>query len=134
MRGMDAIPYNQKDLLSADLVRLLDVAHDVSFLTAAAPNRGAVPRNQPADAERVAPALRTRARRVLAVAAAHGDRRLVLGAWGCGVFRNDPVTVADAFAAALTDTAGWFDEVTFAVLDRADGPVRAAFADRFNGV
>ncbi|MFE9203548.1 TIGR02452 family protein [Micromonospora sp. NPDC006431] len=135
----------QRDLLYSDRVihsprvpvfrddkgRLLDAAHEVSFLTAAAPNRGAVLRNQPADAERVAPALRTRARRVLAVAAAHGHRRLVLGAWGCGVFRNDPATVAEAFALALADAAGWFDQVTFAVLDRAGGPVEAAFADRF---
>ncbi|WP_446215081.1 TIGR02452 family protein [Micromonospora sp. IBHARD004] len=135
----------QRDLLYSDRViqsprvpvfrddkgRLLDAAHEVSFLTAAAPNRGAVLRNQPADIDRVAPVLRTRARRVLAVAAAHGHRRLVLGAWGCGVFRNDPATVAEAFALALADAAGWFDQVSFAVLDRADGPVYAAFAARF---
>jgi hypothetical protein len=42
------------------------------------------------------------AERVLAVAAHHGARRLVLGAWGCGVFRNDPREVADAFHAHLT--------------------------------
>ncbi|SCG70451.1 TIGR02452 family protein [Micromonospora inositola] len=135
----------QRDLLYSDRVihsprvpvfrddrgRLLDAAHEVSFLTAAAPNAGAVLRNQAADVERVAPVLRTRARRVLAVAAAHGHRRLVLGAWGCGVFRNDPDTVAEAFALALADAAAWFDQVTFAVLDRADGPIHAAFAARF---
>ncbi|WNM38517.1 TIGR02452 family protein [Micromonospora halotolerans] len=134
----------QRDLLYSDRVihsprvpvfrddrgRLLDAVHEVSFLIAAAPNRGALLRQQPADADRVAPALRTRARRVLAVAAAHGHRRLVLGAWGCGVFRNDPGTVADAFATALADAPGWFDQVTFAVLDRADGPTYAAFARR----
>ena len=32
---------------------------------------------------------------MLAVAAAHEHRVLVLGAWGCGVFRNDPALVAD---------------------------------------
>ncbi|WP_319460202.1 TIGR02452 family protein [Micromonospora sp. RTP1Z1] len=135
----------QRDLLYSDRViysprvsvfrddkgRLLDAAHEVSFLTAAAPNRGEVLRNQPGDADRVAPVLRARARRVLAVAAAHDHRRLVLGAWGCGVFRNDPATVADAFALALADAAGWFDQVTFAVLDRVDGPVHAAFTARF---
>jgi hypothetical protein len=42
--------------------------------------------------------------------------------------------VADAFATALADAPGWFDEVTFAVLDRTGGPVRAAFADRLGGV
>ncbi|MFE9689536.1 TIGR02452 family protein [Micromonospora sp. NPDC005806] len=135
----------QRDLLYSDRVvhsprvpvfrddkgRLLDATHSVSFLTAAAPNRGAVLRNQGDDADRVAPALRTRARRVLAVAAAYGHRRLVLGAWGCGVFRNDPVTVAEAFDLALADAPGWFDQITFAVLDRVDGPAYAAFAARF---
>lgn len=117
-----------------DKGRLLDDVHEVSLLTAAAPNRGAVLRNQPADADRVAPVLGARARRVLAVTAAHGHRRLVLGAWGCGVFRNDPAVVADAFAVALAAVPGWFDQVTFAVLDRNDGPTRAAFADRLGGV
>jgi uncharacterized protein (TIGR02452 family) len=109
--------------------QLLDAAYEVSFLTSAAPNRGAVPRGR---ADRVAAALVRRARRVLAVAAAHGHRCLVLGAWGCGVFRNDPAVVADAFADALVDGAGSFDRVVFAVWDEAKGsPVRAAFAARF---
>jgi uncharacterized protein (TIGR02452 family) len=109
--------------------QLLESPYDVSFLTAAAPNRGAVPGNR---AGQVATILAVRARRVLAVAAAHGHRRLVLGAWGCGVFRNDPAIVAGAFADALDESAGWFDRVVFAVLDHTKGtPVRAAFAARF---
>jgi len=108
---------------------LLQTPYDVSFLTAAAPNRGAVPRSR---AGQVAAILAVRARRVLAVAAAHGHRCLVLGAWGCGVFRNDPAIVADVFAEALVDSAGWFDRVVFAVCDHTKGtPVRAAFAARF---
>ncbi|MEV6601749.1 TIGR02452 family protein [Actinoplanes sp. NPDC051346] len=110
---------------------LLEDPYEVSFLTAAAPNRGAVPRGR---AGQVATVLAARARRVLAVAAAHGHRRLVLGAWGCGVFRNDPATVADAFADALAGGEGWFDQVVFAVLDEAPGaPVRTAFTARFPG-
>ncbi|MEU7866396.1 TIGR02452 family protein [Dactylosporangium sp. NPDC049140] len=109
--------------------RLLESPYQVSFLTAAAPNRGALPAGR---AGQVAAALAARARRVLAVAAAHDHRRLVLGAWGCGVFRNDPQTVAAAFGDALADSAGCFDEVVFAVLDHAKGaPVRAAFTTRF---
>jgi uncharacterized protein (TIGR02452 family) len=109
--------------------QLLESPYHVSFLTAAAPNRGAVPANR---ADQVAATLAVRARRVLAVAATHGHRHLVLGAWGCGVFRNDPAMVADAFASALADSAGWFDRVVFAVLDnKKAAPVRGAFADRF---
>jgi len=69
---------------------------------------------------------------VLAVAARHGLRELVLGAWGCGVFRNDPAEVAAAFDDALALYGAAFGRVVFAVWDRtASSANRAAFADRF---
>jgi uncharacterized protein (TIGR02452 family) len=112
---------------------LLPEPYPVSFLTAAAPNRGAIARSQPEHLPDVPAVLARRATRVLAVAAAHGHRRLVLGAWGCGVFGNDPATVAAAFAAAL-DRGRWFDLVVFAVLDRQAGtPTHAAFARALAG-
>jgi uncharacterized protein (TIGR02452 family) len=108
---------------------LLPGPYPVSFLTAAAPNRGALARTQPEHLPRVQPTLIRRAGRVLAIAAAHGHRRLVLGAWGCGVFGNHPRDVAQAFAAAL-QTNPWFEEVTFAVLDDRNGaPTYSAFAE-----
>ncbi|WP_241780085.1 TIGR02452 family protein, partial [Streptomyces wadayamensis] len=77
-----------------------------------------------------------RAERVLEVAAAQGVRRLVLGAWGCGVFRNDPAEVAGAFRRLLTAPgarfATTFDTVVFAVLDRSKaGTTRSAFERTF---
>ncbi|MFI6762406.1 TIGR02452 family protein [Micromonospora sp. NPDC050417] len=114
-----------------DKGNLLDQPYQVAFLTSAAPNLGAILRNQPADAAEVPAVLRRRAERVLRVAAAHGHRRLVLGAWGCGVFRNDAATVARAFAGALAEVNG-FDEVVFGVYDNLSGtPVHAAFAEVF---
>lgn len=100
-----------------DTGALLDQPYLVSMITAAAPNLAAIRPNQPDLAESVPAAVRARALRVLQVAAAYGDRRLVLGAWGCGVFGNSPVVVADSFAAALRQVTA-FDEVVFAVLDR----------------
>ena len=68
---------------------------------------------------------------MLEVAAAHGHRTIVLGAWGCGVFRNDPVMVADAFAQTLR-AVNKFDHVVFAILDGLPGAaVFAAFNARF---
>ncbi len=114
-----------------DKGELLDRPHHATFLTTAAPNLGAILRNQPDDAADVPAVLRRRARRVLEVAAAHGHRTLVLGAWGCGVFRNDPATVADAFAGALREVDR-FDRVIFAVYDNLPHtPVHATFASRF---
>ncbi|BCB91348.1 TIGR02452 family protein [Phytohabitans suffuscus] len=111
-----------------DGLRLLDRPHRTAFVTAAAPNLRAVVTNQPELAPTVPAVLRARALRVVEVAAAHGHRRLVLGAWGCGVFGNAPSTVAAAFMAAL-DRVDAFDHVIFAVLDRAPGtPTFHAFA------
>ncbi|WEH38356.1 TIGR02452 family protein [Streptomyces sp. AM 2-1-1] len=116
---------------------LLEVPCAAGFLTSPAPNAGVIRRQTPEEAHRVPAALARRAERVLEVAAACGYRRLVLGAWGCGVFQNDPAQVADAFAGLLTDAGrftGHFDRVVFGILDRApDSATRAAFARRFPG-
>jgi uncharacterized protein (TIGR02452 family) len=104
----------------------------VDFLTAAAPNRGVLERDRPAAVERLPEVLAGRARGVLAVAADHAVTDLVLGAWGCGVFRNDPAMVAGAFRALLHgEFAGAFPRVVFAVLDRA-GTTRRAFERAFD--
>jgi hypothetical protein len=56
-----------------------------------------------------------------------------LGAWGGGVFGNDPTVMADAFAAALT-RIDYFDHVVFAVLDRQRPTTTYdAFAARMQG-
>jgi uncharacterized protein (TIGR02452 family) len=110
---------------------LLEKPFLVSIITAPAPNAGEAARSgESAEVQRT---LRARARKVLAVAAAHGHRCLVLGAWGCGVFRNDPGEVADAFALALADGAfaGAFDRVVLAIWERSpERPTLRAFADR----
>ncbi|MGW1884696.1 TIGR02452 family protein [Streptomyces sp. NPDC001970] len=101
--------------------RLLDTPYTVGFLTSPAPNAGVILSRTPEEADRIPAALASRAERVLETAAATGYRRLVLGAWGCGVFRNDPAKVAGAFRALLRDGgrfSGHFDEIVFAVLDR----------------
>ncbi|MFI1988538.1 TIGR02452 family protein [Actinoplanes sp. NPDC020271] len=110
-----------------DKGRLLPAPYPASFLVSAAPNRSAITRNQPAAIPGIRPSLESRAARVLRVAAAHGHRVLVLGAWGCGVFGNDPAEVAQVFARTLA-VSPWFDLVVFAVLDRG-GNIRKAFED-----
>ena len=48
----------------------------------------------------------------------HSHTRLVLGAWGCGVFRNDGQEIAELFEQALRENfRGAFAEVVFAILD-----------------
>ncbi|THA35201.1 TIGR02452 family protein [Streptomyces sp. A1277] len=111
--------------------RLLDTPYTAGFLTSPAPNAGVIRARTPQEAHRIPAALATRAERVLEVAAVRGYRRLVLGAWGCGVFRNDPAEVAGAFRALLTGEgrfAGHFEQIVFGILSREDAsPTRAAF-------
>ncbi|WP_329126517.1 TIGR02452 family protein [Streptomyces sp. NBC_01465] len=116
---------------------LLPEPFSVGFLTSPAPNAGVIRARSPEDAHRIPHALAVRAERVLETAVACGYRRLVLGAWGCGVFRNEPARVAGAFHAHLTGAGrfgGHFEQVVFAVLDRDPASAtRAAFADAFAG-
>jgi uncharacterized protein (TIGR02452 family) len=114
---------------------LLDEPYTVGFLTAAAPNAGVIRRTAPQRTAELPPALARRAERVLETAAAHGYRRLVLGAWGCGVFQNDPAQVAGAFRALLGPGGRFataFEHVVFGILDRTpDSAVREAFVRAF---
>jgi uncharacterized protein (TIGR02452 family) len=97
---------------------LLEEPYACAFLTAPAPNAGVVLQRAPERRAELSAVLAERTARVLAIAAAHGHRHLVLGAWGCGVFENDPAEVALHFGRAFAGPLGaHFDEVVFAVLD-----------------
>jgi uncharacterized protein (TIGR02452 family) len=77
--------------------------------------------------------LQSRIRRVLTIAAVFGYEALVLGAWGCGAFGNDPYRTAEDFREAIkTDFRGQFSEIVFAITDwsperRFLGPFRDEF-------
>jgi hypothetical protein len=62
--------------------------------------------------------MRQRIHRVLAIARAFGHVTLVLGAWGCGAFKNDPYRTATNFRQALENAyGGAFSNVVFAITD-----------------
>ena len=106
-----------------------------SVITAAAPNVSALKEARKYDPDDVAEVLKTRSELVLAIAAHHKIDRLVLGAWGAGVFGNDPAQVARIFADLLRGPfAGAFADVVFAVLGtRETSANHRAFADVFGG-
>jgi uncharacterized protein (TIGR02452 family) len=113
---------------------LLETPFLVSIITAPAPNAGEAWRRGHHEGSLVRPALDARAGKVLTVAAAEGHRCLVLGAWGCGVFHNDPREVASAFGRWLEHPRfrSAFDRVVFAVYDRGQGqPKLRTFQERF---
>ena len=114
-----------------DADQLLDRPFSVGFLTMPAPNAGAASDGS-VELAQAPEVLRRRVGQVLSLAVARGYRHVVLGAWGCGVFRNDPKVVADALATALTTWADRFEHVVFAVYDNsAEAPAHRAFALQF---
>jgi uncharacterized protein (TIGR02452 family) len=116
--------------------RLLDAPYRVAFITAPAVNPGVVLERDRSRRAEITAAMRERVSRVLAIAATNGHDALVLGAWGCGVFKNDPAEIAALFAAALRGPfAGAFARVVFAVLDtslerRFIGPFARLFEEQ----
>lgn len=79
--------------------------------------------------------LRERIHRVLQIARAYHYTSLVLGAWGCGAFGNDPQRTARDFRSALEGPfSGVFSEVIFAISDWSAerkflGPFAKVFSD-----
>ncbi len=113
---------------------LLDRPYNVSFLTAPAVNAGAVRKNEPRRVSEINETMRRRIAMALTVAEHQGYRRLVLGAWGCGVFRNDPAEIAALFAEQLAGGGRYsasFDAVVFAVLDKPNGGIFEVFQKTF---
>jgi uncharacterized protein (TIGR02452 family) len=124
-----------------DAGSLLNDVHHATFISCAAPNAGAVREKSPHEFDLIPHMFRRRVEYVLSVAASRDIRYVILGAWGCGVFRNDPRLVAQVFMSLLTsaDWRGRFSKVVFSVLDTAPaseliGIFRAAAAEAGAGV
>jgi uncharacterized protein (TIGR02452 family) len=114
---------------------LIDNVFLASVITAPAPNAGQALRRDPECGAEIESTLRRRAGIVLAIARDNGHRSLLLGAWGCGVFCNDPCMVADAFGQWLADPLflGCFDRVVFAIYTSSKNlDTLTAFQQRFS--
>ena len=97
---------------------LLEQAYAVDFITSPAPNKNALARNEAHNLKRIPSTLSRRIEHFLSIAAEQGCDALVLGAWGCGVFGNDPNEVAAAFAEHLQKSgrfAQQFKHVSFSI-------------------
>ena len=99
-----------------DQNELLNNFYTVSIVTAPAVNCIKVNRKDAFEAMDI------RIEKLLTLCAARGHRNLILGAWGCGVFRNDPSDIAGLFKKHLCENekfVGLFERVVFAVLDNS---------------
>lgn len=115
---------------------LLEEPYLVDFITSPAPNAGAICKNQPQDAEKIQEVLYERGAKLLSLASYKGCDALVLGAWGCGVFRNEPSMVAQMFADFLLANCQFkekFKSVIFSVLDLTkETKIFTEFLSRFS--
>ena len=98
---------------------------EVNILTCAAPNLRERPSNAmnphagdkaakitPTELEKL---LTARIRRIFESAIANGNEVLILGAFGCGAFKNPPQIVAKVFNAVMQDYLYHFDTIEYAV-------------------
>lgn len=108
-------------ILKDELGRLLEQPSYVSIITAPAVNTGVVLRNEPTNIEKIAETMRRRIEMVLAICHENHYKTIVLGAWGCGVFRNDPKVIAKMFKEQLTEKyKNVFDKVVFAIYSKEE--------------
>lgn len=101
---------------------LLDQPYLVDFLTSPAPNAGAMKQNEKNRSQDLEPTLYQRGKYILTLFAQKKCDHLILGAWGCGVFQNDPQMVAEMFHSYLKPGAlfhGRFESVCFSVFDNS---------------
>ena len=128
--GSDAIIYSRNIYVFKDKnYNMLPVKDRfyVDVLTCAAPNLRENPRNQyNSDASEEKLTLTDeelynihvkRARNILNVAVKNEDDYLILGAFGCGAFRNNPEIVAKAYKDVLQDYMYCFKVIDFAIID-----------------
>lgn len=74
---------------------------------------------------------------VLRMAASRGHDRLVLGALGCGAFRNPVHEVVECWKEVFEEQefrGGWWKEVWFAVMDKSNAGIFDAFEKTLGGL
>lgn len=114
--------YTDRVIWSPDVVffrgnnkRLLYDPICATVLTCAAPKMVEIKENFP-EAEYLVPeVLAARIEGIFRAAIYANIRYFVVGAWGCGVFGNDPILMALMFQQAITKYGNYFEHIVFAI-------------------
>jgi len=95
-------------------------------ITAPAPNKGAMlQHNRKEEIAQTEEIFKKRMDKVLAIALQQKSDTIILGAWGCGVFRNEPKDVAQLFKEIIAEKyAGAFKKIVFAVFDNSEKKIK----------
>lgn len=143
--------YNDDIIYSKDIVVFKDDDYDfiskdnwfkVDVITCAAPNLREKPGNSfnaEASNEKISISddelyklHYSRAKAILSSAAKNNAEVLILGAFGCGAFRNNPKVVAKVYKDVLGEFQGVFEIIEFAVYCTYDDVNYRVFAEAFN--
>ena len=119
--GTDAVIITPRvEIIRDDENELLEESVVVAVMTCAAPDirEGMADMTQ----EIYEKMIYNRIMRMLVCAASRGYNNLVLGAWGCGAFGNDPKTMSDLFKKAARETDGLFETMEFAIIRNDERP------------
>lgn len=122
--------YYNAALYSPDVTFVEADAHGIKrekacdIITCAAPNWSAASKNHVSISE-CNKALRERIEFILDVAQANHVDTLILGAFGCGVFRNDPRVVVETFEETLNKEKYTIREVIYAVPNKKSDNYKA---------
>ncbi len=96
-----------------------------NFITSPAVNAGVVKRQELERAHEIFGAMDVRTDKMLALALHQGNETLILGAWGCGVFKNDPKEIAELFKKYLHGKyKNKFKRVVFAILSKKEEMIK----------
>lgn len=92
-----------------------------NFITSPAVNAGVIKRQEPERAHEILGAMDLRMDKMLSLALQQGNEVLILGAWGCGVFKNDPTEIAGLFRKYIQGKyKNKFKRVVFAMLTKKE--------------
>lgn len=78
-------------------------------------------RNEPQNIDKIVPMMKRRIDMVLSICKTQEHKTLILGAWGCGVFGNDPKVIAQLFKELLMGKyENQFEKVIFSIYSKND--------------
>jgi uncharacterized protein (TIGR02452 family) len=138
-RACRSMMYTDNAIYSPDVVffrdtyfNLLEMPVTSSVLTLPAVNMGQV-RIKGESVSQAKIVMKNRMRLCLSILAKEENDVIILGAYGCGVFKNDPVEVVNWWRELLVDENYelYFNDVIFAILDNSDGNIIKLFENKF---
>lgn len=113
-----------------DQHQLLEHPYLASFITSPAVQAKKLREWEEESLPQIESVMTERIRKIIQVAIYHQHRTIVLGAFGCGAFGNDPVQISGCFHKVLVEEGyqRYFDKIVFAIFEQADDqPNRSTF-------